>query len=209
MNSTRKDTSDPVPERRLSYSSDPFSPHPYPLFQNQESLANTARYIISPTPISLPPIFSLFITLSIPQCSHALGELLPQCLTSSGTPQKVPKPRCETSQKHITPSPSFPVNGQASSSNYMKKIHMLSIPTINSVSPLLEPGGVYGELCNAATDIFQAQGIGPLTKWVDDHVFLCIPRKSLPAYNKKRKSWHKEIMQNFTLSHVLPKRTRT
>jgi hypothetical protein len=61
---------------------------------------------------------------------------------------------------------------------------------------LASAGGVYGELCDAATDIFRAQGIGPLTKWVDDHVFLRMPRESIPAYNEKRKSWHKEIMAN-------------
>ena len=33
-------------------------------------------------------------------------------------------------------------------------------------------------------------------KWVDDHLFLRIPHKSLPTYNEKRKSWHKEIMAN-------------
>ena len=31
--------------------------------------------------------------------------------------------------------------------------------------------GVYGNLADASADIFQAEGIGPVSKWVDDFVF--------------------------------------
>jgi hypothetical protein len=36
---------------------------------------------------------------------------------------------------------------------------------------LTSAGGVYGFLEDAAADIFRASGIGPLSKWVDDHIF--------------------------------------
>ena len=36
---------------------------------------------------------------------------------------------------------------------------------------LTSAGGVYGMVADAGTDIFRGNGIGPLAKWVDDHVF--------------------------------------
>ena len=36
---------------------------------------------------------------------------------------------------------------------------------------LASAGGVYGLLADAGADIFQGKGLGPLDKWVDDHVF--------------------------------------
>jgi hypothetical protein len=78
------------------------------------------------------------------------------------------------------------------------KLHEENSYAINTSNNfgLTSAGGVYGQLCDAATDIFRAQGIGPITKWVDDHIFVRIPHKSIPAYNEKRKLWHKEIMAN-------------
>ena len=32
-------------------------------------------------------------------------------------------------------------------------------------------GGIYGALAGVATDIFWAKGIGPISRWVDDHIF--------------------------------------
>src|ERR1700678_1324034 len=43
---------------------------------------------------------------------------------------------------------------------------------------LTSAGGIYGELGDATLDIFRAQGIGPSSKWVDDHIFFRIRRKS-------------------------------
>ena len=36
---------------------------------------------------------------------------------------------------------------------------------------LVSAGGVYGLLADAGADIFRGKGLGPLDKWVDDHVF--------------------------------------
>src|SRR5277367_5320415 len=51
---------------------------------------------------------------------------------------------------------------------------LYAINTCNDFG-LASAGGVYGRLSDATTDIFRAHGIGPVTKWVDDHVFLRIP----------------------------------
>jgi hypothetical protein len=47
-------------------------------------------------------------------------------------------------------------------------------------------GGVFGSLADAGTDIFRAKGIGPLSKWVDDHVLLRIRREFLAEFNRRR-----------------------
>jgi hypothetical protein len=53
--------------------------------------------------------------------------------------------------------------------------------------------GVYGHMADAAADIFCFHGIGPLDKWVDDHIFLRIPRKHLTDFNTTRTAWHQTI----------------
>lgn len=51
---------------------------------------------------------------------------------------------------------------------------------------LSSAGGVYGSMGDAAVDIFRAHGIGPVSKWVDDHVFFRVPRNLLNDYNYTR-----------------------
>jgi hypothetical protein len=58
---------------------------------------------------------------------------------------------------------------------------------------LTSAGGVYGMVADAGADIFRGNGIGPLAKWVDDHIFFRIPRDHLPAYNANRTQWNHEI----------------
>ena len=58
---------------------------------------------------------------------------------------------------------------------------------------LTSAGGVYRMVADAGTDIFSGNGIGPLAKWVDDHIFFRIRRKHLPAYNLSRTKWSQEI----------------
>ena len=53
--------------------------------------------------------------------------------------------------------------------------------------------GVYGMVADAGADLFQGCGIGPLAKWVDDHIFFRIRREHLPAYNTRRDQWCQEI----------------
>ena len=54
--------------------------------------------------------------------------------------------------------------------------------------------GMYRTVWNAAIDILQFKGIGPISSWVDDHLFFHIRRKFLPKYNQQRKMWNTDIM---------------
>jgi len=54
---------------------------------------------------------------------------------------------------------------------------------------LTSAGGVYGCLADAGADIFRANGIGPLSKWVDDHIFFHIQSDNLKSYNTNRARW--------------------
>ena len=58
---------------------------------------------------------------------------------------------------------------------------------------LSSAGGVYGSLADAGADIFRSKGMGPLAKWVDDHVFFRVHRTHLPRYNAQRAEWCREI----------------
>ena len=49
---------------------------------------------------------------------------------------------------------------------------------------------------DTSTQIMRSQGIAPLSKWVDDHVFFRILRRHLEPYNLKRKQWAKDIADN-------------
>ncbi|GBE84445.1 hypothetical protein SCP_0604240 [Sparassis crispa] len=53
--------------------------------------------------------------------------------------------------------------------------------------------GVYGSVADAGADIMHSQGIGPLSKWVDDHVFIRLLRSHLTDYNHRRKEWRTHI----------------
>jgi len=44
--------------------------------------------------------------------------------------------------------------------------------------------GNFGHVADAGADIFCANGIRPLSKWVDDHIFFRIPRDFLKQYNQ-------------------------
>ena len=58
---------------------------------------------------------------------------------------------------------------------------------------LSSAGGAYGMLADAGADIFRGKGMGPLAKWVDDHIFFRILRTHLPSYNTQRADWHCEV----------------
>ena len=58
---------------------------------------------------------------------------------------------------------------------------------------LSSAGGVYGMVADAGADLFRGCGIGPLAKWVDDHVFFRIPCEHLQSYNASRAKWCQEI----------------
>ena len=67
-----------------------------------------------------------------------------------------------------------------------------AINTCNNFG-LTSAGGVYGMVADAGADIFRGLGMGPVAKWVDDHIFFRIPRATLPEYNKCRSIWRDEI----------------
>jgi len=50
--------------------------------------------------------------------------------------------------------------------------------------------GAYGHIVDAGADLFRAIGIGPLTKWVNDHLFFCILQCHLNDYNSYHSSLH-------------------
>jgi hypothetical protein len=72
---------------------------------------------------------------------------------------------------------------------------MFAINTCNNFG-LSSAGGIYGELGDATVDVFRAQGIGPLSKWVDDHIFFRIRCEYLSSYNAQRSKWCKTIAKN-------------
>ncbi|KAJ3491651.1 hypothetical protein NLI96_g581 [Meripilus lineatus] len=61
--------------------------------------------------------------------------------------------------------------------------------------------GVFGGVADAAADLLRASGIGPISKWVDDHVFFRIPIEHIESYNQKRLAWRDEI-SNYGGKHV-------
>ena len=54
-------------------------------------------------------------------------------------------------------------------------------------------GGVFGLVADACADIMRAHGLGPISKWVDDHVFFRILREHIAEYNKARQKWKESI----------------
>ena len=58
--------------------------------------------------------------------------------------------------------------------------------------------GVYGQIANAGVEILRASGIGPLDKWVDDHIFFRIPCAHLHDYNIAQLKWNEEIKRTET-----------
>ena len=53
--------------------------------------------------------------------------------------------------------------------------------------------GTYGWVADTGAEILRVRGIGPVDKWVDDHIFFCIPCEHLQGYNAARLGWHEEI----------------
>ncbi|GJE98771.1 hypothetical protein PsYK624_150070 [Phanerochaete sordida] len=50
-------------------------------------------------------------------------------------------------------------------------------------------GGVYGYVDDAFLDVVRHDGLGPVARWVDDHVFLRVLRIFLDAHNRMRAIW--------------------
>lgn len=46
---------------------------------------------------------------------------------------------------------------------------------------------------DAATDIMRSASLGPISKWVDNTVFVRIPHKHLVTYNEQCARWRKRV----------------
>lgn len=77
----------------------------------------------------------------------------------------------------------------------LREENTFAINTNNNFG-LTSAGGVYGSLADAGANLFRAEGIGPLSKWVDDHIFFRLLRNYLPEYNGMRKAWSSQIAVN-------------
>jgi len=55
--------------------------------------------------------------------------------------------------------------------------------------------GVYGFMAKAGLDIFRSKGIGPSTRWVDDHLFIWIQKIFLDKYNEQCRQHHLDIAE--------------
>lgn len=53
--------------------------------------------------------------------------------------------------------------------------------------------GAYGNLNDAAKDLFRFHGLGPLSSWVDDYLFFRFPKVHLPSYNTARLLRHSQL----------------
>jgi hypothetical protein len=56
--------------------------------------------------------------------------------------------------------------------------------------------GAYGHVTDAAAEIFRSEGIRPLDKWVDDHVFFHVRRMHLANYNDSQAAWNLNIQNS-------------
>ena len=53
--------------------------------------------------------------------------------------------------------------------------------------------GGYGHMGDAGVDLFRANGMGPVSKWVDDHIFFRILHAYRDDYNTQRQAWQEDI----------------
>ena len=66
----------------------------------------------------------------------------------------------------------------------------------NNSFGLASAGGAHGLLADAGADIFCTNRIGPLSKWVDNHIFFHLPRQHLKKCNDQRCSWSQTVAKN-------------
>lgn len=56
--------------------------------------------------------------------------------------------------------------------------------------------GVYGRIADTGAMLLRRQGMGPISKWVDDHIFIRIRRDAVQEYNRRREQWAAEIRES-------------
>lgn len=53
--------------------------------------------------------------------------------------------------------------------------------------------GTYGGIADAGADLLRSEGVGPLSKWVDDHLFFRLRLEYLERFNQQREVWARGI----------------
>ena len=80
---------------------------------------------------------------------------------------------------------------------------------------LSSAGGVWGQVADTICTLFRLEGLGPVTKWVDDFLFFRIPNSALSQYNKQRRalapllSLHQTHSCSLFLGPILPDGTQS
>ncbi|KAF7761764.1 hypothetical protein Agabi119p4_9756 [Agaricus bisporus var. burnettii] len=77
---------------------------------------------------------------------------------------------------------------------------LYAIDTQNAFG-LASGGGIYRLVADAGTDLMRAQGMGPISKWVDNHLFIRIRLFHLNSYNQQRSKRAQAIQQTGGLRH--------
>ena len=174
--------------------SDLSNPHPSPLLPNLENPENIAWYTISHIRVRHAQIRSnLSIQPSIHIVFPAPGELSPRYALLFIVCHQGLKLPFGMFLRLIARFLSITINGQAWSCDFKMRTALQQTQTIALASPQQVGPSL---LADAGTDIFQANGVGPLSKWVDDHIFFRLPHQHLEAYNTKRHSWCQTVAKN-------------
>lgn len=61
---------------------------------------------------------------------------------------------------------------------------------------LTSAAGIYGRIADGGVEIICGCGIGPISKWVNDHIFMCIKHALITDYNARRVQVADHITQN-------------
>lgn len=62
--------------------------------------------------------------------------------------------------------------------------------------------GAFSHITDANVDIMCSISIRPILKWVNDHVFFCVPIHHIPAYNNLRCKWRTSTLEHRDKHHT-------
>ena len=77
---------------------------------------------------------------------------------------------------------------------------MFALNTSNSFG-CTTADGLFGLFGDALADLLRSKGIGPITKWVDDFIFIRIPSVHIPSYNRDRARDRQTVAENGGIIH--------
>src|SRR5271168_4840729 len=189
--STRAVTSAHARDRRSRPSLAPSSLH---RCLGSPSQASIEQYTTSRTLIPLTPLYVLLIPPLMRIRTHAPGVPLRQsCHTVFKLPEGSQAAIRDVAEAYRT----IPILPDQWPGLVVRLVddNQFAINVCNNFG-LTSAGGIYGLPSDATLDIFRAQGIGPISKWVDDHIFFRIPVQHLASYNASHRRWHATIMRN-------------